>query len=194
MSDKIRGMIRKRRKIYDREGRSRRWKKLKKKTANLIKQRASVYMENQKLVLTAHDASRSFFKNVKAYQSKEKPKEFDPRDLFPGASDKEVADGIAQHFNAISSEFRGLSPEDVPVSVDLDLGLLSPEAVAKRMREMKKPKSKVRGDIFPALINRASAMIAPVLTKIYNTITSTGEWPLLWKTEYVTPIPKKTRT
>ena len=100
-------------------------------------------------------------------------------------------DGIAQHFNAISSEIRALSPEDVPVSVNLDLGLLSPEAVAKRMREMKKPKSKVRGDIFPALINRASAMLAPTLSKIYNTITSTGDWLLLWKTEYVTPIPKK---
>lgn len=64
--------------------------------------------------------------------------------------------------------------------------------MAKRLRYMKKPKSKVKGDIFPSLINRASAcMLAPTLTTIYNRITVTGEWPLLWKTEYVTPIPKK---
>ena len=44
-------------------------------------------MQRQKTILTAPDASRSFFKNVKACKSKEKPREFDVRELYEGKSD-----------------------------------------------------------------------------------------------------------
>lgn len=50
----------------------------------------------------------------------------------------------------------------------------------------------MKGDIFPQLINRSSAHLALPLTNIYNGITTTQEWPKIWKTEYVPPIPKKT--
>ena len=45
--------------------------------------------------------------------------------------------------------------------------------------------------MFPNLVNRSSAFLAPVLADIINTITTTGNWPKIWKTEYATPIPKK---
>ena len=34
-------------------------------------------------------------------------------------------------------------------------------------------------------------LLAYPLTDLYNSITSTFEWPERWKVEYVTPIPKK---
>ena len=193
INDKIRWLAGKSRKLYDREGRSRRWRNLKKKIAKLSKSRAEVHRENVKRSMTGPDACKEFFKNVQNYSCREKPAQFDVRSLFPDAGDTEVADKIADHFNKISSEFNGLSEGDIPnTASDLDLSLLSCEQVAKRLRDMKKPKSKVKGDIFPCLINRASAMLATPLTAIYNEITRTGEWPAPWKIEYVTPIPKKT--
>ena len=102
-----------------------------------------------------------------------------------------MANKVAAHFNAVSSEFNGLQPQDIPAADELDLPLLDVDMVAQRLRKMRKPKTKVSGDIFPALVNRSSALLAAPLACIYNQITRTGEWPALWKVEYVTPIPKK---
>ena len=192
INDRIRWLAGKSRKLYDREGRSRRWRNLKKKIAKLTKARAGVHRDNVRQAMTGPEACRDFFRNVQNYSSREKPPQFDIRELFPNKSDVEVADKVAEHFNKISSEFQGLRPEDVPSAQDLDLPLLSVETVAQRLRKMKKPRTKVKGDIFPCLVNRASAMIAGPLANIYNSITSSGTWPSLWKIEYVTPIPKKT--
>lgn len=148
-------------------------------------------MENVKKDMTGPDACRNFFRNVKSYGCREKPPQFDVRSLFPEQGDKAVANKVAEHFNAVSSEFTGLRPSDIPEALELDLPRLDQDTIAKRLRQMKKPKTKVVGDIFPGLVNRASAMLAKPLATIYNQITSTGEWPALWKVEYVTPIPKK---
>ena len=191
INDKIIRMIKMRRKIYDREGRSKRWKKLKKKTAKLTRNRAQIYFKKQKDIMTAPDAARSFFKNAKAYNSREKPPDFDVRNLYPGKDDSEVSELLAGHFNAISSEFKGLAPGDIPQAPSLSLPSLSTAQVAKRLTDFRKPKSRVKGDIFPALVNRAAPTLAAPLANIYNLITVSGEWPTIWKTEYVTPIPKK---
>ena len=191
VNDKIRRLSKKRRKVYDKEGRSERWKSLKKACQDLYKKRAAVYMEEQKRTLTEPDASRSFFKNVKAYQSREKPPQFDVHDLFPDQSDAGIADTLANHFNAISAEFDGLEQDQIPQAEPGWLPYLSNTDVVNRLRKFRKPKSKVKGDIFPALINRVAPALSVPLTHIYNSITITHEWPDPWKIEYVTPIPKK---
>ena len=99
--------------------------------------------------MTAPDASRSFFKNVKAYKSKEKPNEFDVRELYEGKNDTEVAEALDEHFGSISQEFNGLDQD-----INLDAGnyalpVLQVLEVASRLRKFKKPKSMVKGDIFP---------------------------------------------
>ena len=191
VNDRIRKLSKKRRRIYDKEGRSQRWKALKKACRDLYNKRASVYMEEQKKVLTAPDASRAFFKNVKAYQSREKPPQFDIRDLYPQENDDSIALKLADHFNAISSEFEGLRPGEVPEAERGWLPFLSIVEVAARLRKFRKPKSMVKGDIFPSLVNRVAPSLAIPLTHIFNSITTTHQWPDLWKIEYVTPIPKK---
>ena len=189
INETIRKLWSKRRKVYDTQGRSAAWKKLKKKSDKLIRKRASRYMEKQKEILTAPDAARSFYKNVKAYKSKEKPVEFNVKNLFDNKSDKDVAESLADHFNSISREFDGLT--EIPVGVSCSLPNISRHMVEKRLCSFCKPKSMVKGDIFPALINRVSVPLSYPLANIYNCITETGEWPSLWKIEYVTPIPKK---
>ena len=49
----------------------------------------------------------------------------------------------------------------------------------------------VPGDIYPKLMTTFSDFFAIPLTSIYNEITTTKIWPLCWKREYVTVIPKK---
>ena len=69
----VKKLFRKRRKVFHWEGRSDRWRYLKKRTADLIRERAEKYWNHQKQTLLQKDASRAFFKNAKAYQSREKP-------------------------------------------------------------------------------------------------------------------------
>ena len=191
VNNKIRKLSRRRRKVYDKEGRSPRWKAMKKQCRDLYNKRAAVYMEEQKKVLTAADASRSFYKNVRAYQSKEKPPQFDVRDLYPGTEDEVIADNLANYFNAISSEFDGLTEEQVPITEPRYLPFLSISDVAARLLKFRKPKSKVAGDIFPSLVNQNAPLLAIPQAHIFNSINISHVWPEIWKIEYVTPIPKK---
>lgn len=66
INEAIRKLAKKRRKVYDREGRSEKWKQMKRKGARMIKKRAKAYWDNQKKELLAPDATRLFHKNVKA--------------------------------------------------------------------------------------------------------------------------------
>ena len=130
-NDRILWLIKKRRKIYDKEGRSARYKTIRKRSDKLSRDRASAFLKQQRLKMTSHDSARNFYRNVKAFNTREKPPEFDVRDLYPDSSDKEVAESLAAHFNAISSEFNGLSDSDIPSSIDLALPVLEVDQVAK---------------------------------------------------------------
>lgn len=48
----------------------------------------------------------------------------------------------------------------------------------------------VLGDVFPSILAVVAPLLATPLADIYNTVSNTLTWPELWKTEYVTVIPK----
>ena len=54
------------------------------KVRKIVKTRAADYWAHQRRDLLKGDASSVFFKNVKAYSSKENPVQFDVRSLLPG--------------------------------------------------------------------------------------------------------------
>ena len=192
INSQVRSLARKRRRIYRREGRSHQWKALMKKTRQLVRKRAAKYWEHQKSTMLQGDANRSFFKNIKAYKSREKPPNFDVRTLFQSSlTDGQIAEKLADHFNGISSEFDGLDPSDIPVTYSAPLVPLTVDQVTARLKTIRKPKSMVKHDIFPCLVSGAAAAIAIPLTAIYNNMLATRTWPLRWKEEFVTPIPKK---
>ena len=186
----VRKQSRKRRVVFDKEGRSAKWKKMKRETEKLVEARAEAYMQNQKRDLLGPDAVRCFHKNIKAYKAREKPPNFEPRDLFPGLPDKEVAENLAEHFGSISNEFGGLDPAYAPPAFAFTLPLLTPSDVEARLKSFRKTKSRVQGDLFPCLINRVARSLSFPLAEIYNGITAEAIWPEDWKVEFVTPIPK----
>ena len=191
INDCIRKLWKKRRRIYAREGRSARWKRLKKKVGALYRKRASNYLKIQKEKLTGPDASKHFFKHVKDFSSKEKPKGFEVCDLYPEANEREVAEKLADHFSTVGGAHTPLTDTDIPVSYSNPRPELDPLTVMNKIKTMKKPKSTVKGDIFPCLVNRAAGAISFPLADIYNSISRGGNWPRAWKVESVTAIPKR---
>ena len=113
------------------------------------------------------------------------------RSLFPGSNDSEIAEKLADFFNCISHEFDPLSDENWPDGERVALPVLERHEVSARIKKFRKPKSMVKGDIFPDLMTLFSNFLAIPLTDIYNKITATFCWPAVWKEEFVTIIPKK---
>lgn len=63
-------------------------------------------MDTQRQSFLGPDAARNFYKNVRAYDCKEKPPNFNPSfsSSFSGKKDKEASECLADHFTVISNE------------------------------------------------------------------------------------------
>ena len=78
----------------------------------------------------------------------------------------------------------------IPVSHDGLVPILTPEDIVKEVKEGKKTSSRVIGDIFVNVLTKCINTLARPICTIFNTMMATGTWPKHWKTEYVTVIPK----
>ena len=190
--NKARGMVKKKQAVYKAEGKSARWSRLQEKLDSYLDKRQEAFLETQRSKFMGPEASAQFYKNVKSFKNAEKPRDFDVRDLRPGKSDKEVADEVAEFFNRISREFAPLEAWQIPMTYHRELPKLSEADVAKMLKSAKKTKSMVKGDIYPSLINEVAHLIAHPLADIYNSVLVDFIWPVPWKREFVTTIPKKT--
>ena len=150
-----------------------------------------MYQDSQRLVLLANDGDRCFFKNIKSYMTKEKPKPFDVSSLFPGKTDNEVAEMLAEHFNSISREFVPREPGNIPITYPQSIPKLLPHEVSTRLKRFKKQKSMVAGDLFPSLVTKYADLLAIPLTVVYNEITRSKVWPRTWNCLlYTSPSPR----
>ena len=111
--------------------------------------------------------------------------------MFPGKSDQQIGELVAEYFNQISQEYEPLGDEEIPAR-SRPVERLECFKVAAVLRSFKKPRSQVRGDIAPKLVTQNSDILAIPLTAIYNNVLQGKEWPILWKLETVTVIPKTT--
>ena len=159
----IRAKIRARNRLYRLQGRSAAWKRLKKVTDRMIEKRKEKYRIVQIENLTdERDSNRSFFKNVKAYGTKDRPKQFDVKSLCPGKSESEVSELLAEYFNAVSSEFDPLSDGDVPMGRLGSLPGLELHQVASRIRRFRKPVSR---NWSPNSLTSLPSLYAPSITR-----------------------------
>ena len=95
------------------------------------------------------------------------------RTILLGRRDVQVAEELANYFNAVSREFDPLAPGDIPHGRPQ----LKVFEVTGRIQQFCKPKSMVKGDIFPALMTQFSNFLAIPLTSNYNTISDSFSWP-----------------
>ena len=82
MSSYIRNLIKKRRKIFRRQGRTEKWKQLKRKTESLIKERRDCFNAHTREKFLASKSSKDFHRGIKAFLSTEQGVPWDPRDMF----------------------------------------------------------------------------------------------------------------
>ena len=189
VTNKYRRLVRKRKRIFKREGRSDRWKRAKKKTEELAEKLKKEYFEKMKKVAFAAKNSKCYYKAVKMLGGKEAPKTFDIRVLFPGKSDAEIVEELAAYFNRISNEFVPLGKASAAL---LEHERKPPEMclIAARLKSFKKPNSRVEGDLPPALVTEAADILAIPLHHINSQIYKKLEWPELWRSETANVIPK----
>ena len=110
----------------------------------------------------------------------------------------ESVERIADHFAAISNEYTPINMENFPPKIretlsNPDMNLipqLEEYQVYKKISQAKKPNSIVPGDIPKKVIKEFSCELSVPVTRIFNSILQSLEYPRQWVIEYQVPIPK----
>ena len=109
--------------------------------------------------------------------------------MFPGKNDAEIAEEIATYFNSISQEYPPLPDPEKEWDKNLP-DYIEAYEISSRLRNFRKPKSTVKGDINPKLVTEFCDLLAIPLHYIFNQTLHALSWPELWKSETVHAIPK----
>ena len=109
------------------------------------------------------------------------------------------AERLADYFSEISQEFSPICKDDFPPWIkdklhrgitDKSKPVLEEWQVFKKLQKSKKPNSLIPGDLPVKLVKEFTPELATPITRIYNRITQTAEYPRPWVVEYQLPIPK----
>ena len=179
---------RRRNRCFKKEGKSMRWKNLSKEAVDVQKHQQACFLDKMTKMTVSDGSSRAFFKAVNCLKHREAPKRWEIKQMFPEDSEPEIAEKVAEYFNRISNEYTPVLPPTPTESV-----LFPPfnkEEIIKKLKLIKKPKGLLNGDIFGKLNNKFGDALATPLYHIFEQVRTTAEWPLLWKSEIVTVIPK----
>ena len=181
---------RKKMRIYKAEGKSVRYMEAKKAYDKLVKKAKKCYLGSiiDKIMFAGN--TQAYYSAVKLLKTKEAPKVWDIRDLFPGLSDFEISENVAGFFNGISQEYTPIPNPKLLEEKKEWPKVIETHQVAARLRTFKKTKSQVPGDISPDLVSKFYDLLAIPLAHIFNQALGSREWPELWKQETVTVIPK----
>ena len=119
--------------------------------------------------------------------------------LEANLTNQESVERIADHFAQISQEYSPLSTDNLPQRIKDKLiskfdGIIAPQLdelqVYQKISKAKKPKSGVPGDLPRTLVKEFAPELATPLTKVYNSIITSGLWPSSWKVEFGIPLQK----
>ena len=111
-------------------------------------------------------------------------------------TEEQSAERIATHFAEISQQFPPLDVSNLPQHVQHKLKIqdkapvVTEEEVYEKIRAAKKPKSGVPNDLPKMMTQEFAPELALPVSRIINSIGSTGEWPTQWKLEHVVPHPR----
>ena len=176
--------VRQRQRCFRKDGRNDRWHKLKKESSELEMRDKRALVENVKEDKTM----KGFFKTVNKLKKKGESKPWSINQMYPGKEDRDIAESAAEFFNGISQEYEPITaPEKMEQTFHIEAYQIS-----RTLRAMKKTTSTVPGDLPPkALTNDIIDIISLPLALLYNHILTDFIWPMEWKLEHVTLIPKK---
>ena len=103
----------------------------------------------------------------------------------------QCAQKVAEHFASISQEYRPVDINQLPCYLPAQLPpILDELEVFTCLSRLRKTRSTLPIDIPDRLRQECAPHIAAPLAEIYNQSLSLGQYPQLWKHEWVTPAPK----
>ena len=181
----IRRLWKRKIRLYKKGGKSDQWWATDNKLQEAIATAKEKFVEK---ILLEGTNGRSFYAATKRLASAASTQSWAVTDLFVGLQPGEVCREVLDFYGGISTAEAPPLP-DIP-RVPGGLGHFSLERTAKVLKDSKKTNSVVAGDPLPHLIRCYPAEFAIPVMEIFNKINETGRWPLNWKTEYLTVIPK----
>ena len=191
LTPELKTLSRKIKKEFFRHRRSRKWKKL--KTEFKSKKKVSIQKFHKHFVtdLKSSDPGK-FYKMCKKIGAISPLSDGELKiQCLDGLTDKECAEAVARHFAAVSNEYEPVDLSDLPAFLPaLPLPQVEEYMVYEKMKRMKKTKGCLPIDIPSKLRKEVAIELVTPLTHIFNTALATGQYPALWKKEFVTPVPK----
>ena len=190
MTPQLKAINRNMKREYWRNRKSNKWKNLKRKFNNLKKVQVQDYYK--KVIDEAKETNQSkWYTTVKKLGLQESESRRIVVESIQDLSDAEAANTVAAHFASISQEYDPLCTADLPsyLPAQPPPQLLEYE-VYEELKKMKKTKTVLPIDIPYKLRKEFAAELAAPLTDIFNTCLAQGSYPLKWKFEWVTPVPK----
>ena len=199
----LKKLDRKKKRIYLKSGNSDKYKKLREEYNLKYKKAAKKYIDKNVSALKQANPG-------KAYSTLKKmgaqPGDCNDEGTFTllnhldaDLTTEQCAEEIAKHFAKISQEYPPLNVSSLPPHVQnklsqptnpSDIPQLTIEAVLEKIMKSKKPKSAVPGDLPKILIQECSPDLSIPVSKIFQNILTTCQWPKQWRVEYGVPLQK----
>ena len=202
ITEELKMIRRRRQRMYRKEGRSPAYLQLKKEFNTKLESESSKYMNKiyEEVSNGKRGSSYSAIRKLGNREFDSFSSTFDvPEFVNDNLDEKQSAEALAEYFSSISQEFKPLDPDDLPpnVKIELEKGrkeenipLLHEHEVYEKVTRAKKPHSTVPGDLKRTIVKECSVELITPVTKIYNEITKSKEFPRSWVIEQQTPIPK----
>ena len=202
ITNDLKKLKRSRQREFCRHGKSDKYYDLKNKFIN--KQASAVKHYTDKIINEVKDGSRtSSYKALRLLGVRNGDTKDDlfilPNHANEQLTEEESAERIADYFSAISQEFDPVEYENLPPCIqdcleaaknDPGIPRLEPYEVYKKISKAKKPNSEIHGDVPKKIVQLFSPELAEPVSRIYNKISSSAEYPRQWVKESQMAIPK----
>ena len=202
MTEELRVIRRQRQRVYRKQGRSQKYLDLKSKFDDKLKSEAEKYRQKIMTEVTEGKRNNSYsaLRKLESGDNRGKNSDFTlPSHAEENMSPIQSAERLADYFSQISQEFSPICKDNLPPWIkdklhrgitDNSKPVLEEWQVHKKIQKSKKPNSLIPGDLPVKLVKEFTPELATPITRIYNRITQTAEYPRPWVVEYQLPIPK----
>ena len=202
MTEELRVIRRQRQRVYRKQGRSQKYLDLKSKFDDKLKSEAEKYRQKIMTEVTEGKRNNSYsaLRKLESGDNRGKNSDFTlPSHAEENMSPIQSAERLADYFSQISQEFSPICKDNFPPWIkdklhrgitDNSKPVLEEWQVYKKLQKSKKPNSLIPGDLPVKLVKEFTPELATPITRIYNRITQTAEYPRPWVVEYQLPIPK----
>ena len=191
ISHRLKVLDRKRKRIFHKERRSEKWRKMNKLFKDEMKtEKAQFYKKTVADLKTKNPGQ--WYSCLKRITSNDQMSHQINIDEINHLSDQEQAEIIAAKFSSIQNEYQPLKTDDIavpPFSAE-DIPQFHPSQVWHLLTQLKTNKATVPGDFPAKLTKQFAAYIAEPLTAVINSGIRRGKYPQIYKFEVSTPVPK----